>query len=711
MNKITAVLLTMVVLLSACNPLPITAAPSGAAVWHYADLRVLDPVDAPDPASDLVAAYARFTQQDFEIRLDLLDYAQLSEADFSIHIQFPGGRTWVIVAPQDGKPTLTSPGFDAPGIQPRLIHDLELDAVILRLNRALIPYPLQNARISAFVSLHGVVVDEIPGFSMNSTPPARAPLLLAFWNALPAATPAQALRRWDGAHSGPLGQRHGLSILLAASQQYHVPLALLDLKSPSSLAALHLLAPDLDLSSMEKRGQLILPLTTRGDPGASAVSLAYSRQATLANGYFAPDLIYGMIPMDEAARHVAAFAHLPDRAHLAVWQESLLIPLPDENSSPDLTAYGLPLQAKKDLLQTALSADPSDLLVWGGSLPASTWGDSQMAPLAVRWLADHPWVQMLTLADLTQLAPLTLTEFNCPDLHCSTGLQSPDSDGRSGLREAISQMKAGSFQDHTWQAYFTLTAPTNNTDLLQMQSAALEQIYYFIAADAWQQNPRDISDCSNDLDGDGQMECILASLAWFNILELDGGRLAFSARLTSNGLNQVIGPTSQLVLGMGEPSEWRPERGPAADPLVIPGAMADGTFPWAIYEPTALANEIQLRHPDGAIQKSVRISDESLILSSSDGSVVVPLILSAAIQSASNPVISGVTSSALSVSLADALTLNLSADGLLAASSYDSRALLNQREDPNTSYPPGHYLPFPLIRVEASGSLTLTPAH
>lgn len=687
------------------------AAPSSAAVWHYADLRVLDPVDAPNAASDLIAAYVRLSKQDLEIRLDLLDYTQLSGVDYSVTIQFPGGKTWIVSAPHDGQPTLTSPGFTAPGIQPRVIHDLEMDAVTVRLNRALIPYPLKNAQISASAGLNGSVVDEVTAFSFSSSPPARAPLLLVFWNVLPAATPVQALRRWDGAHSGPLGQRHGLSILLAASQQYDVPLALLDLKTSSSLRALKLLAPDLDVAGMEKRGELILPLTGRGDPGASAISLAYSQQAALANGYFAPDLIYGMIPMDEAVRHEAAFARLPDPTHLALWQGSLLIPMPSEHADPELTPSGLPLQAKIELLQTALSANAADLVVWGGSLPASTWGDSQMAAIMVRWLADHPWVQVMRMADLAQLTPVILSEFNCDNLLCSTDLLSADAATRSELREAIRQMRAGSLKDEAWQAYMTLTTPTSNTDLVKMQSAALEQIYYYIAADVWQQNPREVSDCSSDLDGDGQVECMLASPTWFNVIELDGGRLAFSAVMTSDGLQQVIAPSSQRLIGQGDPSEWRMERGPAADPLVMPGAMADGTFPWVSYEPGALEGEIQLRSPDGMVQKSVRIDDETLILSSSSEPFLVPLILSDASQISSHPVISGVTASGFSVFVADALTIDLSADMLSVASSYDSLAVLNQREDPNASYPSGHYLPFPLIRVEASGSLSLRPAR
>ena len=47
---------------------------------------------------------------------------------------------------------------------------------------------------------------------------------MVFWNTLPSATPAQTLRRWDGAHTGPMGGKHGLSVLLQAAASQGVPL-------------------------------------------------------------------------------------------------------------------------------------------------------------------------------------------------------------------------------------------------------------------------------------------------------------------------------------------------------------------------------------------------------------------------------------------------------------------------------------------------------
>ncbi len=84
-----------------------------------------------------------------------------------------------------------------------------------------------------------MLADVVHDVRSDAQPPVnRAPVLVAFWDAFPVTTPAQALRRWDGAHTGPLGERHGLLHILDAAGQYSVPVALLDIKNPASLAAL-----------------------------------------------------------------------------------------------------------------------------------------------------------------------------------------------------------------------------------------------------------------------------------------------------------------------------------------------------------------------------------------------------------------------------------------------------------------------------------------
>jgi hypothetical protein len=101
-------------------------------------------------------------------------------------------------------------------------------------------------------------------------------VLLAFWNTVPAYTPAQALRRWDGAHTGPYGERHGLHLLLQAVRRSKVPVVLLDLKTPAALSALDFLGKLPQIQNLSTQGLLILPEALPGSP-ATLISPAVCR--------------------------------------------------------------------------------------------------------------------------------------------------------------------------------------------------------------------------------------------------------------------------------------------------------------------------------------------------------------------------------------------------------------------------------------------------
>jgi hypothetical protein len=91
-------------------------------------------------------------------------------------------------------------------------------------------------------------------------------LLLAFWDIFPAFSPAQSIRKWDGAHTGPYGERHGLALLLKNIKRYSTPAVLLDLRSPPALSALdHMQALSL-VRELVNRKLLILPDVLPGSP-------------------------------------------------------------------------------------------------------------------------------------------------------------------------------------------------------------------------------------------------------------------------------------------------------------------------------------------------------------------------------------------------------------------------------------------------------------
>jgi hypothetical protein len=62
-------------------------------------------------------------------------------------------------------------------------------------------------------------------------------------------------------------------------------------------------------------------------------------------------------------------------------------------STEQVDRGGLTLDARRSLLETALSGDPARISVMGGSLPDSAWADSSITPLAFAYIASHPWIK------------------------------------------------------------------------------------------------------------------------------------------------------------------------------------------------------------------------------------------------------------------------------------------------------------------------------
>ncbi|HBG74072.1 MAG: hypothetical protein A2X25_08255 [Chloroflexi bacterium GWB2_49_20] len=84
------------------------------------------------------------------------------------------------------------------------------------------------------------------------------------------------------------------------------------------------------------------------------------------------------------------------RQHGDDFQIPLNLPdLAQSNAPIQATDEGLSLEVRLQLLTTALSSDPTDLVVLGGSLPHSTWGDSVMGKAGMAYIAAHPWIQFL----------------------------------------------------------------------------------------------------------------------------------------------------------------------------------------------------------------------------------------------------------------------------------------------------------------------------
>jgi hypothetical protein len=277
-----------------------------AMAWTVNDLRLLDPVDASDPQADILALYTRSGGAYLELRIDLLNLPVQAGSDLEITF-LSADKVVTLRLPAEGSPVISDWSF---GLHVDLERNPDMDTVTVRLNRLFIPRQL-SLQVKAYLSGQDLPADSTSVVSLDAPPPSgSAGVLLAFWDVFPAATPAQALRRWDGAHTGPYGRRHGLSLLLRAVEKYQVPVVLLDLLNPASLAALNFTDSALaQVQRLASAGLVTMPEAACGQP--ADVALSFSHEAALDFGLpdspfvytcgsgLQPGFIYQFIPLDD----------------------------------------------------------------------------------------------------------------------------------------------------------------------------------------------------------------------------------------------------------------------------------------------------------------------------------------------------------------------------------------------------------------------------
>jgi len=749
-------LLAAVLFLTACVPQqpsngdiqPPWSPPQGAP-WGAADIRALqDPGENGSLHShNLVGLSLRQVSGNMQVRVDFLDLS--AGQKFDLHLAFdlygqgqplpfaPDFR-WDarIDLPSDAEPQGSrADGKALVGLNGRVRRDIEQlnvtrdiqqGIVILTFDPLILPGSLRPFHLLVWTSLPGQLEpqDQIgPVRSDAPAPLGRAAVVLAFWDDLPAATPAQALRRWDGAHTGPFGQRHGLHTLLDLAGESNIPLFLLDLKKPASLSALDSLGGTSLVKSLAARGLVTLPDVAWGDPQVSS-GLESSRDA----GRLAdlPDSLYLSGASSELvpARYRAAFANLPGGQHVVLKDDLRLVPLPEGQSQVD--AGGLSVAARRTLLTAAFSADPTELVVMGGSLPTSGWGDIFAGGKAMRYLANHPWIRVLSGGDLFDW-PACSPEvclsggLPCSDRVCpqAVEMQPETSPLVDTLRSQLGSLALDPL-DPAWQSYLTLTDPQASADLQALHRNYLGQVGGLAAAAEWARAPYSRSACDQDLDGDGQAECVLASTQFFGIFDPQGARLVFGFIRSGTKVDQIVGPASQFAVGLSDPGEWRLDGGLAVDPAEIGGGFFDATDPWLQYQASATdkaaaeaqAGNLVFTSPDGKIQKTFQLLDGQLQATyQAPGSLSTRLPLVIGSQGRFSPgwiekYHSRVDPQAWTWEWGDT-HLQVTTTGQLEVTTFlDSLPWLQAPEDPNRGYPPGHYLPFPMAVAEIQGEGT-----
>lgn len=679
---------------TACVPLP------PARPWSLSDLRLLDPADRlPKASTDILAVYTRTLGSDQEIRVDFLDLPM--DPDYYLQVRLdtkPGGGPWdlIIDIPSSGYPSL-SPATS--GLVARLVRDPWLDALTLRFNRFILPATF-SLQVASFAPGESVPADEtIPVRSDAEPPSQRASLLLAFWDVFPAATPAQALRRWDGAHTGPRGERHGLRHILDNASSHGIPVALLDIKNPTSLGALDLVGGLPLIQRMQAQGLLILPDVVSGVP--TSPSLTTDLQVSAGFSLPASNFIFNPT-YQRSPNSLAQFLPMEDVTHLARSGGTRLIPIPSTEAS-QITREGLTLEARQALMDAALSFDPSDLIVLGGDLQLSTWGNENMAASAFAWLAAHPWIQVLSEEGLLTF-PAQSQDVILPE----------PSPAGTPLLDALQQAPDNPL---TWNArleYVMLGSPTTSQDLSNLKAVYLNQVAYLLAAAHWAEQPYSLSACDQDLGAGGKRVCVLSSEHVFSILDPLDASLIQLFYVDAAGPHELVGPSSQLAVGLSDPSEWDLSLGNAADPSVIPGGFGDARGSQERYWAESTPSGIIFTSEDGTTRKSYQLLQNGLAVyyrASQPISTRLPLVVDPH-QFFQRPMkyMGDKSPQAWTWGPMNGIDVQVRTDAAFSVSSFsDSLPALLLAENPDGQYPAGHYLPFPLsvISFEAEGDFSV----
>jgi len=738
-------------LVVACVP-QVDSQPGDA--WHYADLRVLDPYDQNKLEGDFIAGYSRIAGSDFQVRLDLLELAGLTQVDYYVALDFkPGGSrilplngeasiAWdvLLYLPAAGDPQAFNPqprsistvdtetGLPLKArteLIPRIIRLPWQDYIQISINKYALPALSKGIQIQVFSTASDAVEirDSIGPFRSDNLPPQKAPLLLAFWNSLPAYSPAQSLRMWDGAHTGPYGERHGLSILLGNVRKYSVPVTLLDLRSPTGLSSLDFLNKIPLIQELYGDKLLTLPNALPGSPTfplfpdglpdwASSDYLEFANQISEQFNIPGSRFLYAPRKIESTGDDFALYFSPADQNP----QVGRSIPLPPQiPREPQANPDGFPLAIRKTLIDNALlrTSTPASfpLLVLGGDLQESTFADPASSNATLSYIANHPWIQPLNRDDLGSLpAGVELQYLPGDTLSSNTELFSPSSMLTNFPEPGISP--GNPLYEAAMESVLSLYAPLppEPLALAELRSSYSGQPGILLAAAKWAEKPYASQECLVDLDLDGIPECILSTGEQFAVIDPLGGRLVGYFYRKGASAHQIIAPSSQFIIGLADPSTWQLGYGEGADPAGIPGAFSDSAPPWPIYEVSNNSNQLSFRSPDQQITKVYSLAKDGLQINYHTSDPItgqIPVVIDPWQRFSadwSHQYSYQTLDNGYRITLHDVLSVDITSDLPLEFASFtDSQEHLDGPEDPNFDYPQGHYLPFPMTAIAYTG--------
>lgn len=326
--------------------------------WKYADLRLIDPSDSSNPGQDIIAVYLRERRDSIQIRIDLLKqdpqdlpfllilFDNGTGGSYSLPFGIKTEAQWdsLLLLPPDGKALLVNHQLEAlKTARISIIRDPLLDAITVRLNKSSLPGFSLKTKVK-LLSIRQLstpnILDETESFFIGASPPHSGKVMIALWSTFSGETPAQALRSWDGAHTGPLSSRHGLRWLVEAVEATGVPVTLINFDRPENWSALDYLGVSKHIRKLVDQGRIIL------------------------------------MPQD-LLRNI----NITD-----LYDEKL-----EGSQSIDL---------RKRLVENALKAEST--LIFGGDFSKTGWGNYETAFQVLNFIANHPWIKLVSDRDILE---------------------------------------------------------------------------------------------------------------------------------------------------------------------------------------------------------------------------------------------------------------------------------------------------------------------
>ncbi len=576
-----------------------------------------------------------------------------------------------------------------------------------------------------------------------------AELLLVFWNSFSANTPAEALRSWDGAHSGPAGERFGLSHLLEAVQEFSLPITLLDLNSPTSLAGLEFLGHLSSVHSLQEQGLLSLPqsLPEYFSPGIQTrmlteqiisarheVSRAYgllpSQWISLQDPYLSVETLTSL-PHTGLSGLLSGITPLTNPASSSRVYEAAgltILPRPRTDTAQSAGhAGGLSLDWRQALLQIALDNKPGTFIILGGSFGDTFWGDPNVVHDTFAWLNAHPWIRVLSLEKLSRSAAPSQPFDPAQDkeTHAAATYDEQPSiyePGQDPISDMALDLQARTLASRVcigeempgWDDFWAKCDSELEARRDRLRAFAAPTVSMLVFASEWAQSSacsgRELTTLSTlmDTDGDGEQEAVLRSDRILAIIDPQGGRLVglFGCK---QGFppTTIVSPRASSAIGLSDPSQWsfqHGEIGEWAEPFLNGGFV----FPrdaGMTFDLEQTQEGVQVTHPDGDYQIHYTLHHDKLRVTLNGytrGSRSIELPFSLAPERLLQPgfmldyqLDRGPDGFRLGLNSRLQLDVLVSASAWQVDSFLDSPAPTMKAEDPNLEAPPGHYLPFP----------------